>query len=112
MGKKSKSDRKLLRLEAKLNAASRRWNKATTRTAAAEKEEERATARREKAEEKEVETAAAFARARDRLMNTRAKSLKGLLVKVRAREVDYSDDEALEVEILKSLVADLKAMRP
>ncbi|WP_292156289.1 hypothetical protein [Mesorhizobium sp.] len=44
-------------------------------------------------------------------MNTRAKSLKGLLVKVRAREVDYTDDEALEVEILKSLVADIKGMR-
>lgn len=111
------TDKKLLRLEAKLNAASRRWNKATARTAAAEEEEDRAKAeqnraraRREKAEEKEEKRAEAFAHARNRLMDTRAKSLRGLLVKVRAREVDYCDDPALEVELLKSLVADIKAM--
>ncbi|MDX8480450.1 hypothetical protein RFN28_18560 [Mesorhizobium sp. VK24D] len=112
------TDKKLLRLEAKLNAASKRWNKATSRTAAAEEEEDRAKAegdrakvRREKAEAKEEKRAEAFGRARDRLMNTRAKSLKGLLAKVRAREVDYCDDEVLEIEFLKSLVADIKAMR-
>ncbi|MBZ9732238.1 hypothetical protein LB534_00110 [Mesorhizobium sp. CA18] len=112
------TDKKLLRLEVKLNAASRCWNKATARTAAAEEEEDRAEVeqnrartRREKAEEKEEKRAEAFVRAHDRLMNTRAKSFKGLLVKVRAREVDYCDDPALDVEFLKSLVADIKATR-
>jgi hypothetical protein len=43
-------------------------------------------------------------------MKTRAKSLTGLLVKVRVRARWNTDDEASEATILKSLVADIKAM--
>jgi predicted nucleic acid-binding Zn-ribbon protein len=107
-------DAKLLRFEAEFNAASDRWNEATDRTEALEAELEetisRLRSRLAKAEKKEEKKAAAFARALDRIMKTRAKSLEGLLVKVRARERDYTDDEDLEVEILKSLVDDIKAI--
>jgi predicted nucleic acid-binding Zn-ribbon protein len=107
-------DAKLLRLEAEFNAASDRWNAATDRTEALEEELEatisRLRSRLAKAEKKEEKKSQAFARALDRIIKTRAKSLEGLLVKVRVRERDYTDDEDLEVEILKSLVDDIKAM--
>ncbi|TGQ32786.1 hypothetical protein [Mesorhizobium sp. M00.F.Ca.ET.216.01.1.1] len=84
MGKtKRKPDAKLLRLEAELNAASDRWNEATARTAQIEEELDRLRSRREKAEKKEAKKAAAFVRARDRVMQTQAKSLEGLAVRVR-----------------------------
>ncbi|MER9278764.1 hypothetical protein [Mesorhizobium sp. M0522] len=110
MSKTTKPDAKLLRLEVKFNAASDRWNEATARTAELEEEELRIRSRRAKAEKKEEKRAEAFVRARDRIMNTRARSLEGLAVKMRARERDYTDAKDLEIEILKSLVDDIKVM--
>ncbi|RWQ54325.1 hypothetical protein [Mesorhizobium sp.] len=96
MMSKRTPDAKLLKLEAEFNAAADRWDAAT--------------ARRVKAEKKEAKQAAATVRARDRVMRTRAKSLEGLAVKVRVRDRDYTDAEDLEIEILKSIVADIKAI--
>ncbi|MER8581730.1 hypothetical protein NKG95_24075 [Mesorhizobium sp. M1423] len=120
MGKTARRspDAKLLRLEAKFNAASDRWNEATDRTAKLEEELEEAIKRLRsrlmsriaKAEKKEEKRAAAFGRALDKVMKTRAKTIEGLAVKVRVRERDYTDDENLEIVILKSLVDDIKAM--
>ncbi|RWM76494.1 MAG: hypothetical protein EOR81_22855 [Mesorhizobium sp.] len=103
-------DAKLLRLEAKFNAATDRWADATALTAKLEGKELRVRSSREKAEKREAKKAAAFVRARRRVMKTRARSLEGLAVKVRVRERDYTDAEDLEIEILESLVADIKAM--
>lgn len=114
MNGKRHPDAKLLRLEAEFNAASDRWNAATDRTQALEQELEEAISRLRlriaKAEKKEEKKSEVFARALRRIMKTRAKSLEGLAVKVRARERDYTDDEGLEIEILESVVADIKAM--
>ncbi|MBZ9985270.1 MULTISPECIES: hypothetical protein [unclassified Mesorhizobium] len=119
MGAKARNpDAKLLRLEAKFNAASDRWNKATDRTAAVEEKFEKAIDRLKsrlmsriaKAEKKEEKRAVAFGRALDKVMKTRAKTIEGLAAKVRVRERDYTDAEDIEIEILKSLVDDIKAM--
>ncbi|RWO94571.1 MAG: hypothetical protein EOQ98_30365 [Mesorhizobium sp.] len=112
------ADAKLLRLEAKFNAASDRWNAASDRTGklAAELDERlrslksRLISRIAKAEKKEEKRAAAFGRAFDRVMKTRARTIDGLAAKVRVRERDYTDDEAREITILNSLVEDIKAM--
>jgi hypothetical protein len=64
----------------------------------------------QEAEDDEAKKGAAFARALDRIMKTRAITMEGLAAKVRARERDYTDDEGMEVIILKSLVDDIKAM--
>ena len=90
------SDATLLRLEAKFMEANDQWDAATARTAAAEKEEER--------------TAAEVSRLFDSIMKTRATTLAGLLVKMRVRERWNTYEEASELAILKSLIADMKAM--
>jgi len=103
-------DAKLLRLAAEFKAADDRRRNATARTAEIEAELDRLGSRIRKAEKKETTKAAATARAFNRVMNTRAKSLEGLLAKVKVRRRWNMDDEASEVQILKSLVADIKAM--
>ncbi|TIO36544.1 hypothetical protein [Mesorhizobium sp.] len=116
MGKTARRspDAKLLRLEAELNAASDRWNRATSRTAELEDELDEAIVRLRsrlaKAEQKEEKKAAAFGRAFAKVMKTRAKTIEGLSAKVRVRERDYTDDEDREITILKSLVDDIKAI--
>ncbi|MER9972023.1 hypothetical protein [Mesorhizobium sp. M0060] len=105
-----KTDAKLLRLEAKFRAADDRRKEATARTAELEEEVDRLMAIVRKAEEKEAKKAAATARAFDRVMHTRARSLAGLLAKVRVRTLWNTDDEESEITILKSLVADIEAM--
>ncbi|PAP99502.1 hypothetical protein LRP31_06695 [Mesorhizobium mediterraneum] len=112
------ADARLLRLEAKFNAASDRWNAATDRTEKLEAElderlrslKSRLISRIEKAEKKEEKRAAAFGRAFDRVMKTRARTIEGLAVKVRVRERDYTDDEESEIAILNSLVDDIKSL--
>lgn len=81
MGKRT-PDAKLLRLEAAFNAADRRRQKATTRTAEIEAEIDRLRSRIRKAEKKEARKAAATAEAFSRVMKTRAKTVAGLLAKV------------------------------
>lgn len=103
-------DAELLRIEKKVNAASDRWKEASDQTAKLEEEENRLRSRRERAEKKEDKRSEAFVRVRDRVLETRAKSLDGLMVKVRVRELDYCDDPDLEVDFLKSLVEDIKAI--
>ncbi|MER9875243.1 hypothetical protein [Mesorhizobium sp. M0195] len=111
-------DAKLLRLEAKFNAASDLWNEATHRTAKLEDQLEEAIKRLRsrlmpriaKAEKKEEKRAAAFGRALDKVMKTKANTIEGLAVKVRVRERDYTDDEDLEITILRSLIDDIRAM--
>ncbi|MER9306794.1 hypothetical protein [Mesorhizobium sp. M0496] len=109
--RKGEPDSKLLLLEADFNAAADRWADATARKARIEDEVDRLISLREKAEKKEAKRAAACVRARGRVMKTRAKSLEGLAAKVRVRDRDYTDDEDLEIEILKSLVDDIKAIQ-
>jgi len=103
-------DAKLLRLAAEFKAADDRRRNATAKTAELEAELDRLGSRIRKAEKKEAKKAAATARAFNRVMNTRAKSLEGLLAKVKVRRRWNIDDEASELQILKSLVADIKAM--
>ncbi|MGY2995832.1 hypothetical protein [Mesorhizobium sp. URHB0026] len=110
MGKTAKPDANLLRHAAAFKAADDRRRHATARTAEIEEALDRLGARVRKAEKKEAKKAAAVARAFDRVMKTRAKSLEGLLAKVKVRRRWNTDDEASEVQILKSLVADIKAM--
>ncbi|MER8396027.1 hypothetical protein NKH10_30020 [Mesorhizobium sp. M1340] len=105
-----RTDAKLLRLEAKFNAADDRRKQATATTAELEEELDRLMSLVRKAEEKEAKKAAATARAFDRVMEARARSLAGLLVKVRVRKRWNTDDEESEITILKSLVADIEAM--
>ena len=95
---------------AEFKAADDRRRNATARTAELEAAIDRLGSRIRKAEEKEAKKAAATARAFNRVMNTRAKSLEGLLAKVKVRRRWNIDDEASELQILKSLVADIKAM--
>ncbi|TPN45325.1 hypothetical protein FJ976_24125 [Mesorhizobium sp. B1-1-9] len=109
MGKRT-PDAKLLRLKAAFNAADKRRQKATTRTADLEAELDRLNARIRKAEKKEARKAAATAEAFNRVMKTRAKSVAGLLAKVKVRRRWNTDDEASEAIILKSLVADIRAI--
>ena len=96
-------DAKLLRRVAKFKAADDRRRNATARTAELEAELDRLGSRIRKAEKKEAKKAAATARAFNRVMNTRAKSLEGLLAKVKVRRPWNTDDEASEVQILKAL---------
>src|SRR5947208_9123170 len=96
-------DAKLLRLAAEFKAADDRRRNATARTAEIEAELDRLGSRIRKAEKKEAKKAAATARAFNRVMNTRAKSLEGLLAKVKVRRRWNIDDEASELQILKSL---------
>ncbi|RWB94626.1 MAG: hypothetical protein EOQ56_30810 [Mesorhizobium sp.] len=111
MGTRARNpDAKLLRLEAKFNAADNRRKDATARTAELEEEVDRLMSLVRKAEHTEAKKAAATARAFERVMQTRAKSLAGLLIKVRVRERWNTDDEESEITILKSLVADIEAM--
>lgn len=104
------SDATLARLEAKFNASSDRWDAATDNTDKIERLAERVRARREKAEESEQRDADAVETLFDQVMNARATTLAGLLVKVRVRDRWSTDDEQSEIAILHSLVADLKAM--
>jgi chromosome segregation ATPase len=104
------SDRKLLRLKAKFKATDAKRRKATDRAAAIEAKIDRLQALMRKAEDKEARREIASARAFERVMKARAKSLKGLIAKVKVRRRWNTDDEASEVTILKSLVADIEAM--
>ncbi|MER9167318.1 hypothetical protein NKI12_08025 [Mesorhizobium australicum] len=97
------ADAKLLRRVAEFRDADDRRRQATARTAELEEVVR-------KAEKKEAKKAAAVARAFDRVMKTRARSLEGLLAKVKVRRRWNTDDEASEVHILESLVADLETM--
>jgi hypothetical protein len=103
-------DAKLLRLMAEFNAASDQWDKATAKTAQIEEAIDRPKSRLRKSEKKEGRKAAKTARVFNRIMKTRSKGLVGLLVKVKVRDRWNTDDEASEITILESLVADLKGM--
>ncbi|MER9298771.1 hypothetical protein NKI38_20090 [Mesorhizobium sp. M0621] len=103
-------DAKLLRRVAEFKAADDRRRHATARTADIEAAIDRLGSRVRKAEKKEAKKAAAAVRAFDRVMKTRASSLEGLLAKVKVRRRWNTDDEASEVQILKSLVADIRAI--
>ncbi|RWF67311.1 hypothetical protein [Mesorhizobium sp.] len=63
-----------------------------------------------KAEDKGARREIALERAFKRVMKARAKTLKGLVAKVKVRHRWNADDEASEATILKSLVADIEAM--
>ncbi|MER9128026.1 hypothetical protein NKH81_34440 [Mesorhizobium sp. M0959] len=114
-----KPDAKVLRHAAEFIAADDRWQKATARTAELEAELTARTAelkaaldrlrnRIRRAEKREAKNAAATAHAFRRVMRTRARSLDGLLAKVKVRRRWNTDDEASEALILKSLVADIE----
>ncbi|MER9631757.1 hypothetical protein [Mesorhizobium sp. M0296] len=105
-----KTDAKLLRLEAKFRAADDRRKEATAKTAELEEAVDRLMALVRKAEKKEAKKAATTARAFDRVMCTRARSLAGLLAKVRVRTRWNTDDEESEIAILRSIIADIEAM--
>ncbi|WP_376704478.1 hypothetical protein RQ479_06280 [Mesorhizobium sp. ISC25] len=111
MGKNSKRhlDGKLLRLEAEFNLADDRRRAATAKTAEIEEELDRLMSRIRRAEKKEAIKAAATARAFSRVMRIRAKSMEGLLVKVRVRRRWNTDDEASEITSSK-VVADINAL--
>lgn len=105
------TDATLLQLEAVFNAASDRWDAATAKTAKIEKLADRVRSRRQKAEEDEQQDADAVDLLVDQILNTRATTLAGLLVKVRVRERWNTDDEKSEAAFLQSLLADLKAIQ-
>ncbi|ESZ68182.1 hypothetical protein X727_23175 [Mesorhizobium sp. L103C119B0] len=103
-------DAKLLRRVAEFRDADDRRRQATARTAELEEALDGLAARVRKAEKMEAKKAAAVARAFDRVMKTQAKSLEGLRAKVKVRRLWNTDEEASELQILKSLVDDIKAM--
>lgn len=104
------SDASLLRLEAEFNAANDRWDAATAKTAKLEDAVDHAKARLQKAEKTEAQDAEAADLLFDEIMNTRATTFAGLLVKVRVRDRFDTDDEKSETTILHSLIADIKAI--
>lgn len=104
------SDATLLQLEAEFNAASDRWDAATANTAKLEEAVDDAKDRLQKAEAEESQKAEAASNIFDVIMNIRASTLAGMLAKVRVRDRWATDDRDSEVAILKSLVADLKAI--
>ncbi|PSJ53661.1 hypothetical protein [Pseudaminobacter soli (ex Li et al. 2025)] len=104
------SDATLLRLEAKFNANSDREEQAGDRIEELEAKFDRLRKRIRKTDQKLDRRTREGSLLFDKIMKTRATTLAGLLVKVRVRERWNTDDEKTEITILKSLVADLKAM--
>ncbi|PSJ57404.1 hypothetical protein [Pseudaminobacter soli (ex Li et al. 2025)] len=104
------SDATLLRLEAKFNANSDREEQAGDRIEELEAEFDRLRKRIRKTDQKLDRRTQEGSRLFDKIMSTRATTLAGLLVKVRVRDRWATDDEHTEITILKSLVADLKAI--
>ena len=104
------SDKTLLKLEAAFNANSDREIQAGDKVRRLEGEFDRLRNRMRKAERKEDRQTREGARLFKKVMKTRADSLEGMFAKVRIRERWNTDEETSEVAVLKSLVADMKAM--
>jgi chromosome segregation ATPase len=104
------SDATLLRLEAKFNANSDREDQAGDRIEELDAKIDRLRRRIRKADRRLDRRTREGSRLFDKIMSTRATTLAGLLVKVRVRDRWATDDEATEITILKSLIADLKAI--
>lgn len=104
------SDASLLKLEAEFNANSEREAQAGDKVAELEAEFDRLRKRMRKAERRENRRTQEGARLFNKVMETRADSLEGMFAKVRVREWWNTDEEISEITILKSLIADMKAM--
>lgn len=104
------SDATLLKLEAKFFANSIREEQAADTVEELGVEFDRLRKRMRKVDRKVDRRTHEGSRLFNKVMNTRATTLAGLLVKVRVRERWNTDDEKSEITILESLVADIKAM--
>ena len=104
------SDTTLLKLEAEFNANSEREVQAGDKVGELEAQFDRLRKRMRKAERKEDRRTQEGARLFNKVMETRADSLEGMFAKVRVRERWNTDEETSEIAILKSLIADMKAM--
>lgn len=104
------SDGSLLKLEAEFNANSDREDQAASRVEALEAEFNRLRKRMRKAEQKLDRLTQTGSRLFQKIMTTRASSLEGMSAKARVRERWNTDQEASEITILKSLIADVRAI--
>ncbi|PSJ55785.1 hypothetical protein [Pseudaminobacter soli (ex Li et al. 2025)] len=104
------SDAALLKLEAKFNANSDREEQAGDRIEELEADLDRLRKRIHKTDQKLDRRTREGSRLFDKIMNMRATTLAGMMVKVRVRDRWNTDDEKTEITILKSLVADIKAI--
>lgn len=103
-------DAKLRRLEAEFHATRDREEKAVDRRQELEVKIDRMVGLMRKAERKVDRRTQEASRLFNKVMETRAKSLEGMLAKVRVRESWSGDDEQSERAVLKSLVKDLERM--
>jgi chromosome segregation ATPase len=106
----STADAKLLRLEAEFNANSDREERAADKLDEIDAEIDRLRKRMRRVDRKLDRRTQEGSRLFDKIMATRAKSLDGMLAKVRVRKRWNTDDETSEIAILKSLVKDLQRM--
>ncbi|MHA6687777.1 hypothetical protein [Mesorhizobium sp. A556] len=102
------SDANLLRLEAKFLANRNLEEQAADSVEDLDAEFDRLRKRMRKAQRKLERKTQDGARLFEKIMDTRATTLAGLLVKM--RDGWSSDDESSEIAILRSLMADMKAM--
>lgn len=103
-------DAKLLRLEAEFNASRDRERQAADKVEELEAEFDKLTKRLRKAERKLDRRTVEADRLMQKIMGMRAKSLEGMIAKVRVRKSWNGDDEESERAVLASLVRDLEGM--
>lgn len=106
----STADAKLLRIEAEFIAASDLEEEAADRVEKFVTEIDRLRKRMRKADQKLHRRTQETDRLLQKIMQTPAKSLDGMLAKLRVRKRWNTDDEASEIAVLKSLVKDLMRM--
>lgn len=104
------ADAKLLRLEAEFIKAGDREEDAADRVEEFVAEIDRLRKRMRKADQKLHRRTRETERLFQKVMETRANSLDGMLAKVRVRQRWNADDETSEIAALKSLVKDLVRM--
>jgi chromosome segregation ATPase len=106
--KATRPDAKLLRLEAEFNASRDRERQAADKVEELEAEFDRLRKRIHKAEQKLERRTVEADRLMQKIMATRAKSLEGMIAKVRVRKSWSGDDDESERAVLASLVRDLE----
>lgn len=109
-----RDDTKLLRLVDELHASCDREDWGADKIEAIDKEIDQVRAklrkRLGKAEAKQERRTEKGSRLFDKIMATRAKSIDGMLAKVRARKRWNTDEWQIEKNILESLIADIKSI--
>ncbi|MFC3205170.1 hypothetical protein [Aquamicrobium soli] len=103
-------DAKLLRLEAEFFAARDLEERTAEKVEKIEIEIDKLTSRLHRAEKRLERRTVRAGRLMEKIMSTRARTLAGMLAKVRVRKRWAGDDEESEKAALESLVKDLERM--